>query len=264
MPKNSATQALLSRNEWMVPVARSISSFFYLGPWREPMVGWMARMHKTRRVETTGESDIVEIDREASSERLRKTGFSGTFRFAPELIDRVMNEIPVDFSGREHDLHLKSPAMRRIMYDPGVIDLVTGYLGVAPHVYQSELTAVNRLNRTQIVPGETCTKDFHFDVSDFRSLTLFVYLNDIESDGGAHVLIPSTHRSLTLSRYRSRILSYAEASHRYGTDRIVTITGPKGTAFLEDLVNWHKRSVTNRGRYCLSVTYTINRIKQAY
>lgn len=223
------------------------------------MVGLMTKVHSARKVSTGGRSAIVDMDRTTCADRLRRTGFSGTFRFSPELIDRVMAEIPRDFSGRESNIHSKSPAVRSIMYDPGVIELVTDYLGVAPEVYQSELIAINRQNRRQIETGVTCTKQFHYDVSDFRALTLFVYLNDVEADGGAHVVIPSTHRSLTLSRYRSRYLDYKEALDRYGEERMVTITGGKGTAFLEDLVNWHKRSVTNRARYSLSVTYTINR-----
>ncbi len=134
---------------------------------------------------------------------------------------------------------------------------MTEYLGVAPYVLKSELTSVNGTNRRQLEPGEACTKKFHYDVSDFRALTLFLYLNDVELDGGTHVVIPATHWSLPLSKYGSRHLSYRQACDMYGERRMVSITGEKGTDFLEDLVNWHKRSLTNRSR--LSVTYTLNK-----
>jgi hypothetical protein len=259
MFNTASVKEWLFRSNWMVPLVRSIASAVYLGPWRRPVIGLMAKIHHSRTVDTNSDSAIVEIDREACSQRLLRTGYSGTFRFSRELIDQVLAEIPPDFSGREFNLHRNSPAIRKIMYDPQVISLVTEYLGVAPHVYQTELTAYNRMERSQLEPGEKCTKKFHYDVSDFSSVTLFVYLNDIETDGGAHVVIPSTNRSLSLAKLGSRFLSYTDACNRYGEGRMVKITGAKGTAFLEDLVNWHKRSLTNRGRYCLAVTYNLNR-----
>lgn len=253
------TKDLLARNDRFVSIARSFLSLFYLGPWRNPVAKLMAVRHRPRSVSTERKSDIVEIDERACSENLMNTGYSGTFRFSPELVDRILSEIPKDFSGHECNLHRVSPAMNSVVYDPKVIALVTEYLGVAPYVLKSELTSVNGTNRRQLEPGEACTKKFHYDVSDFRALTLFVYLNDVEPDGGAHVVIPATHRSLPLSKYGSRFLSYRQACDRYGERRMVSITGEKGTAFLEDLVNWHKRSLTNRSRICLSVTYTLNR-----
>lgn len=249
----------LLRNDLIIPVVRAVSSVIYLGPWRSQVAGLMAKVHKSRKVPVQSPSAVSEIDMSACSERLLRTGFSGVFRFSQESIEAVIADIPANFSGREHNLHRTSEAFRRIVYDPVVISLVTEYLGVAPFVFQSELTSYNRQGGKQLDPGQTCRKMFHYDVSDFRSLTLFVYLNDIEPDGGAHVVIPATHRSLSLSKYGSRFLSYEDACSRYGEDRMVKITGRKGTAFLEDLVNWHKRSLTNRGRYCLSVTYNINR-----
>jgi hypothetical protein len=255
----STAKEILFRSDWMAKAVRSISSLIYLGPWRDPLVGVMSKIHRSRKIATDRESSVVEIDRKACSDRLLRSGFSGTFRFSQELIDQIVAEIPADFSGKASNLHLKSAAIRKIAFDPVVVSLVTEYLGVAPYLFQTELTAYNTMARRQLEPGETCTKKFHYDVSDFRSLTLFVYLNDIEPDGGAHVLIPATHRSIPLSKYGSRFLSYSDARNLYGEDRMVSITGEKGTAFLEDLVNWHKRSMTNKGRYCLSVTYNLNR-----
>lgn len=248
----------LSKYE-MLPIVRFFSSVLYLGPWRRPIVVLLKKVHKSRTVSTGEESNIVEIDRATCSERLRKTGFSGTFIFSPSLIDEVVTEMPTNFDYLMYNPHLTSPAMRRIMYDPHVISLVTDYLGVAPHVKGSSLSIINRENKRQKPEGEICTKRFHYDVGDFSSVTLFVYLNDVEADGGAHVVIPSTHRHLMFSKYWSRFLDYHVACQRYGDDQILAITGVKGTAFLEDLANWHKRGITNRCRSCLSVTYTMDR-----
>jgi len=75
----------------------------------------------------------------------------------------------------------------------------------------------------------------------------------------AHAVMPGSANRLTWHRVASSFLSFEKAVQTYGPDGIRTITGVKGTAFLEDLVNWHKRSVSNAPRYALSATLTLSR-----
>jgi hypothetical protein len=115
MSQIALTKDWLARNDRFVSIARSFFSLFYLGPWRNPVAKLMAVRHRPRSVATERESDIVEIDEKACSVNLQNTGYSGTFRFAPDLFDRILSEIPKDFSGREFNLHRVSPAMHRIV-----------------------------------------------------------------------------------------------------------------------------------------------------
>jgi len=107
-------------------------------------------------------------------------------------------------------------------------------------------------------PGQRQDIPFHFDVSDFRSLVLFVFLNDVDNEGGPHCVIEGTHKNKTLSEIFGRQLDPKEAQRRFG-DRAGLVTGPRGTAFFEDETAWHRRLSSNRPRLILNINYVMAR-----
>jgi hypothetical protein len=42
-----------------------------------------------------------------------------------------------------------------------------------------------------------CWWDFHYDALDFKSLTVFIYLTDVDASCGPHVLIKNTHKTVS-------------------------------------------------------------------
>lgn len=252
-------RGILYRNKSFISFVRMVASILYLGPWRRLVIRILVARSGKRRVPFGDSSAVLELDGEVCLDGLRRTGYSGTFRFSPDTVEEVIAAIPDGLCDRSYDLHLTSPAVRSVAYDPNVISMVSAYMGVAPIVFNSCLAVANPSGRMQKEPGRACTRDFHYDVGDFRSLTLFLYLNDVDDDGGPHVLIPSSNRSIPLRKFGSRFMGYGDAVRLFGEERMVTVTGLKGTAFLEDLVNWHKRSLSSKARYSLSVTYTLHR-----
>ena len=252
-------KGVLYRKKSMLSLVRAVTSILYLGPWRRMVIGILVARSRKRRVPVAESSAVVELDGELCLDGLRRTGYSGTFRFSPETVGDVIAAIPEGMWDRAYDLHVSSPAVRSVAYDPKVISMVTAYMGAEPIVFNSCVAVANPSGRMQKRPGMVCTRDFHYDVGDFRSLTLFLYLNDVDEDGGPHVLIPSSNRSIPLRKFGSRYMGYGDALRLFGRERMVTVTGAKGTAFLEDLVNWHKRSLSSKARYSLSVTYTLHR-----
>jgi hypothetical protein len=61
---------------------------------------------------------------------------------------------------------------------------------------------------------------------------MFVYLTDVEDDGGPHRYVLWSHRT----RGRLRLTPYADAHviERYGADNVYTVIGPRGNTFIEN------------------------------
>ena len=101
--------------------------------------------------------------------------------------------------------------------------------------------------------------DFHYDAHDFKSLTAFVYLTDVDRDSGAHMIILATHKNKTLKDIAHISLEDDVAEKLY-QNRIRTISGRKGLVFLEDTSCYHKASVCNKERrLLLSIDYVLRR-----
>lgn len=238
---------------------RSINSIYYLGPLRPYLLRKATALAQNRHLQANEESCTSGLDVSLASDNLLSTGFSGIFNIDTEVVEEILSCIDGKTGDRFVNLHLTCDAIRKIAMDPQVIEVMRRYFSVDPILYGSIVMIGNASNSIQKPAGEVCIKEFHYDVPDFKGLTMFVYLNDVDIDGGAHVVIPSSNDKLTIDKIYSRFMPYKRAVKKFGEDRMVTIVGSKGTAFIEDLVNWHKRSNTNRKRTALSVTYTLNR-----
>ena len=104
------------------------------------------------------------------------------------------------------------------------------------------------------------THAFHYDILDFKSLTLFVYLTDIESKYGAHIVVEGTHNNKSFKELNNRILDEDVAQEQFG-DRIKVILGKKGTAFFEETGSHadHKVEVCKSRRLRQSIDYVLQR-----
>lgn len=248
-----------SKRAFLLSILRVFVNLYYLGPWR----GWFIRRtqirHKGRVLPVAATGVIAGIDGDDMLRRLRLEGFSGTFRIDPEVADEILCHLEGEKRYIVPEPHMTDPAVQKVVYDPGLQSLLRQYFGISPHLFSTSIFITNPGGMSHNPDRTPCTKGFHYDLPDFKGLTLFVYLNDVDGFGGAHAVIPGTAARLTLHKLLSRFMSYPDVLKRYGRDSILTITGPKGTAFLEDLVNWHKRSVSNSPRYALAATFTLSR-----
>jgi hypothetical protein len=206
-----------------------------------------------------GESCVSDLDRRTAVSDLEKTGNSGTFRIREDLVEELLSIIKDSGKERMEGLHKTHTAVRKVVYDPAIIGVLHDFFGVVPIVQSSVLNVVNPAGTLQKGIDEECQKEFHYDVPDFKGLALFLYLNDVDRNGGHHVVIPGTNKGMTWGKMKSRRLSNADAKGIFGADTFLHVTGPSGTAFLEDTVCWHKRALSCRRRYALMVVYTLQR-----
>jgi hypothetical protein len=99
---------------------------------------------------------------------------------------------------------------------------------------------------------------FHYDLADLKSVTLFVYLTDVEADCGPHVVIRGTQGRKSASRIFNRFLEEGEIRRRFA-GRMHVITGQRGTAWFEDISCYHKQAAAEKVRLMLSIIYSLHR-----
>jgi len=155
---------------------------------------------------------------------------------------------------------LLAPHLLELANSRFMLGLAQSYLGCVPTLYLVNLMIAHP-NREPTANVQT----FHRDHDDYRFVTLFVFLSDIERDqDGAHVFIRGsqsvsqmaqraasisdfTDPSVLSSAYRvvspDRFFDHLAAgifATQYLADREVRMIGPRGTAFLADTYGLHK------------------------
>jgi ectoine hydroxylase-related dioxygenase (phytanoyl-CoA dioxygenase family) len=106
-------------------------------------------------------------------------------------------------------------------------------------------------------PSQYSFHDFHYDAHDFKSVTAFVYLTDVNLDSGPHMIIPGSHKNKTL-KYLAHICFEDHVAHEIYRDKIRAILGNKGLVFFEDTSCYHKAAVCNKERrLLLSIHYVL-------
>ena len=131
-----------------------------------------------------------------------------------------------------------------------VLRLAAAYLGCIP--------TLSGLSAYWSLPGAApalYTQQFHRDLDDWRFVKLFVYLTDVDHDAGPHAYVRQSH----LSPARLRASPYSQqAVDRYGRDKVLTMLGPRGTAFIADTYGIHAGTVpTRQPRLLLQAQYSL-------
>lgn len=147
---------------------------------------------------------------------------------------------------------MQCPYLLEIALNPNVLALVEQYLGCTPTIFS--------LNTWWSFPGfsPSAAQDFHRDADDFKFLTLFIYLTDIEGgeSGGQHQFITKTHdetqtleilnndteltNSLFLPKLKEMGYFQSKLYEKLFKNQIKEITGPAGSIFLADTYGLHK------------------------
>jgi hypothetical protein len=148
-------------------------------------------------------------------------------------------------------------AAHDIAFDERLLGLAARYFGAAPYV--DSIQAWWSLP-TAGEPEEA--ENFHRDNDSIRFLKFFLYLSDVGDEQGPHKFVVGSHSEPALLARRR--LTDEEVAETFGAERILTITGSAGDAFIEDTFGIHKGQQPRQGRRLLlqvrySVTPTIFR-----
>jgi hypothetical protein len=132
-----------------------------------------------------------------------------------------------------------------------VLRIAADYLGCKP--------TLSGLGAYWSFPGNepaVYTQHFHRDLDDWRFVKLFVYLTDVDHGSGPHAYVMQSHR--TAAHFRARQYSRRAIDSRYGRDKVHTVLGPRGTAFMADTYGIHAGTVpTHAPRLVLQAQYSL-------
>lgn len=145
-------------------------------------------------IKTNGYAIVENFISAEEIEELKKyiSNFKG-YQF--HIPNRAFNKVPEKYSSEldwnvcsyktNHLLH--NPFLLKLMTKPEIVSLVQEYLGCLPmisglNIWWNKFTGV-----------DFHTQKVHRDYDDFKFITMFVYLTDVNTKNGPHVYYPKTH-----------------------------------------------------------------------
>lgn len=151
---------------------------------------------------------------------------------------------------RRRDLVNYDPIMR-LANDTAVLRVVQDFLNAKP--------TISNVNMWWSFGGRKQAQHaqlFHRDFDDWKFCKLFVYLTDVDARSGPHIYVKGSAGSSRLRKIRR--YSDAEVEAAFGKENIISLTAPKGTAFLVNTYGFHKGLLPETGnRLLLQVQYSL-------
>ena len=168
----------------------------------------------------------------------------------------LLDDVPGDVGIAGYDDAVSKQCLPLLMLanHPKILARVSQYLGAIP--------TIDGLSTWWSFPSRPEARDaqlYHMDRHCYRFAKLFIYLTDVDQNAGPHTFVKGSHKvQATLQRRRELIAAHPERTERYdavlrqqrkrdedveaffGSDRIRSVEGKAGTAFLVDTGGFHK------------------------
>jgi hypothetical protein len=168
------------------------------------------------------------------------------------------------FAGYTMDQLMRTPHLIDFFNHPAIVDFVEMALGCVPTLYS--------INAWWSFPATTPTghgaQFFHRDDDDWRFITMFLYLTDVDEEAGPHQLIKGSHTlegmTALIEKARARgedvpidaLASFSDNAYFTGTfsstcdrafkNETANIVGPAGTIFMANTVAAHRGLMPNK------------------
>jgi hypothetical protein len=87
---------------------------------------------------------------------------------------------------------LRLPGLIDLACDPALLEILSAHLGAPPILIDA-----SAWRSFAGADGPKTARDaqlFHFDLDSYRFAKVFLYLTDVDTDSGPHILVPTTHR----------------------------------------------------------------------
>lgn len=260
--------------QYIVFIILTLFEFKYLGPWRNFIINQYIKKSKSlhspnKKFQLSQFSSIELPIPEEVSKNVTQYGYNLGGVLSDTAINSILNYYSTaresQDSGVVKDVipspHLDSKEINDILHSEAIYKVVKEYLGgVEPVLYNSTLWGHQDSIDT---PANQCTREFHYDISDYKSIAMFIYLTDVDQHSAPHVIIKGTHKIPFHKRIRCKLMPTDKAFSSYSDD-IITLTGKKGAIIFEDVLCYHKRSLGNKKRVILAANYNIRKEKKQH
>ena len=253
-------EAFVRRHARLFRFVQTTRRVVILGPWRNLVVNYYQWVSSNSPLRTYEHSLFPSLDVDKTVHNIHKAGYSLGILLPEEHVCKILEYCESNKATAYHNPHVKCEAVNNIAFDVKVVDVVRKYIGAEPVLNTSCIYWLFPPNDNggEASAPSTRTKQFHYDVGDFRSLNVFVYLTDVDRDCGPHVIIENTHRYKSLPQIMKPYIDDDDAYQRY-PGRIKVITGKKGTGFFEELTSYHKHLANRAPRLILVICYLLQR-----
>jgi hypothetical protein len=261
-----ALRLYLHKKRWLHRLVQGLRAYLVVGPFRTSMVRYYQKFGHNTRLKTERHPVFPEVDTGHIVHRLNEMGYAHVGQVPEEYITQILDYCAIDKQTRYWNPHTNCVAVDRICRNTQLVEIARQYLGSEPILWLTLLRWSFPLSDHRAGFSPTAYRDptehyihtFHYDFIDFKSLTLFVYLTDIDADAGAHIVVEGTHNKKSFKDLNNIYLDEEVAKKRFG-DRIKVILGKKGTAFFEETSAYHRVGVCKSRRLILSIDYVLQR-----
>lgn len=246
----------------LLTVAQRFRYFLMRGPFQRFFVYYFRR--KSRMAPAAillgAASLFPPIDEKKTVAEIISQGYSACLQLPSKIVAEINDFRESETSTNIHHPHKKCEAIRQIASDVQLISIIRDYFQTEPIFYGSRLYYTPpRLSADGVIPAKyENAKSVHFDCTDFMDLSVFFYLDDVDLDTSPHIVIPGTNKGKKLKDFIYTRYTTREAEKRFRAD-FVTLTGNAGFGFIEDTGTFHIQSLGKKGRWVLSLCYTMNR-----
>jgi hypothetical protein len=249
----------LNHRETLLGWFRVLRYVLVQGPWRPWLVRYYAARNSNPPLSAPGPTLLDGVDAAAAARELDGAAYTRRFELPRDLVAGVVEWVRDIEAKRIDDPHVDCPGVTRIAHDPRAVEVARRFLGAEPVLFTSKIYwTTPRRDAAGALRGAAENGQFHYDLADVKAVTLFVYLTDVDEECGPHVVIPGTQRRVTPGQILRRTIT-EDYVRRHYADRVVPITGPRGTGWFEDITCYHKQAVGSKVRLMLSIIYSLHR-----
>jgi Phytanoyl-CoA dioxygenase (PhyH) len=248
-------------------LARIVRAYIILGPLRNTFVRYYQKFSNNEPLRTDTSPLFSDVDVDKFVDAVDDTGYAELGNLPEEHVAEILayceNSKQIEYWNPHKDCEI----VDRISRNATIVAIVRKYLGVEPILWLTRLRwsfassddSVNLRPSLDRKPSQYDFHDFHYDAHDFKSLTAFVYLTDVNQDSGPHLIIPGSHKNKTFKEL-ARICFKDNVAQKIYPNKSKAILGNKGLVFLEDTSSYHKAAVCNKkSRLLLSIDYVLRR-----
>lgn len=219
--------------------------------------------------------NVADVDAFISD--LRENGYSRKFNISSDCVNEIINycksasfndavenkefKIDYDYPAKPDSKGLwyqylnaynSCSTIKNLAHNPQILSIAKQYIGAEPVI-----KSVAVWWSFPPPDGKHNTEyGFHYDIDAYKFLKFFVYLVDVDENGGPHAIIPGTHKSKSFFEKKNRRLTDEQVHERYNC-KPVTILGKRGEGFFEDTFTYHKGTTPLKPRLMLQVEYSI-------
>ena len=177
----------------------------------------------------------------------KKIKFQDRYKFKDLYILNYMNP------------HLENNTIKEILLNKEIIKVIKSYLGVDPILEWSQIywSMPYKDDVGNFLSPPNNEFGYHYDIDGFKFVKIFFYLTEVLENDGPHVFIKNTGKK-TFFKALNRRLSEKVVNEKF-KDQLVTITGIKGSGFIEDTSFYHKGTAPINERGVLTCLYNISK-----